>query len=86
VKIERQDLKNYYVDKVLSQYFPPAQTEEEKKRMDDLAESMLKEDNKIIKQLYEGLFDDKMAEILQKNLKVTKKPMDAEKFRKSMEK
>jgi trigger factor len=86
VKIEKGDLKQYYIDKVLSQYFPNDGSEESKTRMNDLADSLLKEDEKITKQLYEAVFDDKMAELLKNNLKIKNTKIDAEKFRKSLEK
>ncbi|MDR2511461.1 MAG: trigger factor family protein [Bacteroidales bacterium] len=86
VKIEENDLKQYYIEKVLSQYFPNDGSEENKKRMEELAASLLKEDQKITKQLYEAVFDNKMAELLKNHLKIKKTKINAEKFRKSLEK
>jgi hypothetical protein len=80
ISIEKADLKQYYIDKVLTQYFPQTDDEESKKRMDELADRMLESDKEVSKQLYEAVFEDKLTATLKANMQIKEETIDSDKF------
>lgn len=90
VDISQQDLKDYYINFVLSNYFPlqgnetPEQETERINTMDKIANDMLKNKEQS-KQIYEYLFDQKLVSVLKSNMKVNVKDISVEDFTKMVQ-
>ena len=90
VDISQQDLKDYYINFVLSNYFPlqgnetPEQETERINTMDKIANDMLKNKEQS-KQIYEYLFDQKLVSVLKSNMKVNVKDISVEDFTKMIQ-
>jgi len=79
IKVDRNDVKNYYIDHVVSQYFPIPEDEEGRKRIEQFAETMMQNQQET-KQVYDMVYDLKISEVLRAGLKISNKKMDAEEY------
>ncbi|MCL2413465.1 MAG: hypothetical protein FWC98_04945 [Bacteroidales bacterium] len=79
IKVDRNDVKNYYINNVVSQYFPIPEDEEGRKRIEQFAETMM-ENQQETKQVYDMVYDMKVSDILRAELKISNKKMDAEAY------
>src|SRR5574344_77075 len=91
LKIDREEIKNYIKNYIVASYFPMQADENEdaaKKReetIENIAENMLKNQEQT-KNIYEYLFDEKLAKALKENMKVTRKELSFDEFKKMMKK
>ncbi|MDR2906863.1 MAG: hypothetical protein LBU91_02600 [Bacteroidales bacterium] len=75
IKVNRDDVKEYYITNVVSQYFPIPEDEEGRKRIEQFAETMM-QNHEETKQVYDMVYDMKVSDVLRAELKVTTKKMD----------
>ncbi|MCL2682622.1 MAG: hypothetical protein FWE63_03925 [Bacteroidales bacterium] len=75
IKVDRNDVKDYYINHVVSQYFPIPEDEEGRKRIDQFAETMM-ENQKETKQVYDMVYDMKVSDVLRAELKISNKKID----------
>lgn len=80
LKIEMQDLRDFYKNRVLSQYFPVnSQNEEEQKRIEMFIDSMMKNQEEV-KRVYDMVFEEKLTGIFKEKVNVEKKELSMEQF------
>ena len=79
IKVDRNDVKNYYINNVVSQYFPIPEDEEGRKRIEQFAETMM-ENQQETKQIYDMVYDQKISDVLRAELKISNKKMDADAY------
>lgn len=80
MKIEMQDLRDFYKDRVLAQYFPVnAEDEESRKRVEMFIDSMMKNEEEV-KRVYDMVFEEKLTAIFKDKVKVEKKALSMEEF------
>lgn len=80
MKIEMEDLRAFYRDRVLSQYFPVnSEDEETKKRIDMFIDSMMKNQEEV-KRVYDMVFEEKLTEIFKKHAKLNTKEVSMDEF------
>lgn len=88
--ISKEDVKTYFKEALLGNYFPQAEdeTEEQAKErieaMENVAENMMKNQEQT-KQVYDYLFDQKLSKALRENLKVIEKSVTVEEFTKMVQ-
>ncbi|MDR1950994.1 MAG: hypothetical protein LBP96_02045 [Bacteroidales bacterium] len=75
IKVDRNDVKDYYINHVVSQYFPIPEDEEGRKRLDQFAETMMQNQQET-KQVYDMVYDQKISTVLRAELKISNKKMD----------
>ena len=75
IKVDRNDVKEYYINHIVSQYFPIPEDEEGRKRIDQFAETMM-QNQKETKQIYDMVYDQKISDVLRAELKLSNKKMD----------
>jgi FKBP-type peptidyl-prolyl cis-trans isomerase (trigger factor) len=75
IKVDRNDVKEYYINHVVSQYFPIPEDEEGRKRIDQFAETMMQNQEET-KQIYDMVYDQKVSNVLRAELKIFNKKMD----------
>ncbi len=75
IKVDRNDVKEYYINNVVSQYFPIPEDEEGRKRIEQFAETMM-QNHEETKQVYDMVYDMKVSDVLRAELKVSSKKMD----------
>jgi trigger factor len=75
IKVDRNDVKEYYINHVVSQYFPVPEDEEGRKRIDQFAETMMQNQQET-KQIYDMVYDQKISEVLRAELKISDKKID----------
>jgi FKBP-type peptidyl-prolyl cis-trans isomerase (trigger factor) len=76
IKVDRNDVKDYYIHHVVSQYFPIPEDEEGRKRIEQFAETMM-ENQQETKQVYDMVYDMKVSDVLRAEVKISDKKMDA---------
>ncbi|MDE5762573.1 MAG: trigger factor [Bacteroidales bacterium] len=80
IKIEMQDLRDFYKNRVLAQYFPVnAEDEESKKRVEMFIDSMMKNEEEV-RRVYDMVFEEKLTAIFKDKVKVDKKSLSMEEF------
>lgn len=80
IDIKPEDLRAFYRDRVLSQYFPiQSQDEETNKRIDRVIDSMMQNQEEI-KRVYDAMMDEKMTEIFLKQVKQNDKSVSYDEF------
>lgn len=80
MKIEMQDLRDFYKNRVLAQYFPVnAEDEESKKRVEMFIDSMMKNEEEV-RRVYDMVFEEKLTAIFKEKVKVDKKSLSMEEF------
>lgn len=80
MKIEMQDLRDFYKNRVLAQYFPVnAEDEESKKRVEMFIDSMMKNEEEV-RRVYDMVFEEKLTAIFKDKVKVDKKSLSMEEF------
>ena len=80
MKIEMQDLRDFYKNRVLAQYFPVnAEDEESKKRVEMFIDSMMKNEEEV-RRVYDMVFEEKLTAIFKDKVKVDKKSLSMEDF------
>ncbi len=75
IKVDRNDVKEYYINNVVSQYFPIPEDEEGRKRIEQFAETMM-QNHEETKQVYDMVYDLKVTEVLRAEMKVSSKKID----------
>jgi FKBP-type peptidyl-prolyl cis-trans isomerase (trigger factor) len=75
IKVDRNDVKDYYINHVVSQYFPIPEDEEGRKRIEQFAETMMQNQQET-KQIYDMVYDQKISDVLRAELKISEKKMD----------
>jgi FKBP-type peptidyl-prolyl cis-trans isomerase (trigger factor) len=75
IKVSRQDVKEYYINHVVSQYFPVPEDEEGRKRIDQFAETMMQNQQEM-KQIYDMVYDQKIADVLRAEMNISNKKID----------
>jgi len=75
IKVDRNDVKDYYINHVVSQYFPIPEDEEGRKRIEQFAETMMQNQQET-KQVYDMVYDMKISDVLRAELKISDKKMD----------
>ncbi|MFA6806295.1 MAG: trigger factor [Bacteroidales bacterium] len=90
LEISKDEVKTYFKEALLGNYFPVGEdeTEEETKErldaMENVAENMMKNQDQT-KQVYDYLFDQKLTKTLRDNLKVDEKSLTVEEFTKMVQ-
>ena len=80
VKIEPEDLRTFYKDRVLSQYFPvQSEDEEMRKRIDMFIDSMMKNQEEV-KRVYDMVFEEKLTALFREKAKVNTKEVTMDEF------
>lgn len=80
VKIEPEDLRTFYKDRVLSQYFPvQSEDEEMRKRIDMFIDSMMKNQEEV-KRVYDMVFEEKLTALFREKAKVSTKEVTMDEF------
>ena len=79
IKVDRDDVKNYYINHVVSQYFPIPEDEEGRKRIEQFAETMMQNQQET-KQIYEMVYDMKVSDVLRAGLKISDKKIDFDEY------
>jgi len=75
IKVNRDDVKDYYINHVVSQYFPIPEDEEGRKRIEQFAETMMQNQQET-KQIYDMVYDQKISDVLRAGLKISDKKID----------
>ncbi len=75
IKVDRNDVKEYYINNVVSQYFPIPEDEEGRKRIEQFAETMM-QNHEETKQVYDMVYDLKVTEVLRAEMKVSSEKID----------
>jgi FKBP-type peptidyl-prolyl cis-trans isomerase (trigger factor) len=75
IKVNRDDVKEYYINNVVSQYFPIPEDEEGRKRIEQFAETMM-QNHEETKQVYDMVYDLKVSNVLRSEMKVSNKKID----------
>ena len=90
LSISKEDVKTYFKEALLGNYFPQAEDETEEQAqerieaMENVAENMMKNQEQT-KQVYDYLFDQKLSKALRENLKVKEKSVTVEEFTKMVQ-
>ena len=79
IKVDRDDVKNYYINHVVSQYFPIPEDEEGRKRIEQFAETMMQNQQET-KQIYDMVYDMKVSDVLRAGLKISDKKIDFDEY------
>lgn len=80
MKIEMQDLRDFYRDRVLSQYFPVnSEDEEMKKRLESFIDSMMKNQEEV-KRVYDMVFEEKLTAIFKQHIQIDAKEVSMDEF------
>jgi FKBP-type peptidyl-prolyl cis-trans isomerase (trigger factor) len=79
IKVDRNDVKNYYINHVVSQYFPIPEDEEGRKRIEQFADTM-RDNQQETKQVYDMVYDMKVSDVLRAEVKISNKKMDTEEY------
>ena len=78
--ITYEDLRDFYKNRVLAQYFPVnAEDEESKKRVEMFIDSMMKNEEEV-RRVYDMVFEEKLTAIFKDKVKVDKKSLSMEDF------
>jgi trigger factor len=75
IKVDRNDVKNYYINHVVSQYFPIPEDEEGRKRIEQFAETMMQNQQET-KQIYDMVYEQKVSDVLRAELKISDKKIN----------
>lgn len=75
IKVDRNDVKDYYINNVVSQYFPIPEDDEGRKRIEQFAETMMQNQEET-KQVYDMVYDIKVSDVLRAEMKITNKKID----------
>lgn len=75
IKVDRNDVKDYYINNVVSQYFPIPEDDEGRKRIEQFAETMMQNQEET-KQVYDMVYDMKVSDVLRAEMKITNKKID----------
>jgi trigger factor len=90
LSISKEEVKTYFKEALLGNYFPQAEDETEEQAqerieaMENVAENMMKNQEQT-KQVYDYLFDQKLSKALRENLKVKEKSVTVEEFTKMVQ-
>ncbi|MFA6367398.1 MAG: trigger factor [Bacteroidales bacterium] len=90
LSISKEEVKTYFKEALLGNYFPQAEDETEEQAqerieaMENVAENMMKNQEQT-KQVYDYLFDQKLSKALRENLKVNEKSVTVEEFTKMVQ-
>jgi trigger factor len=79
IKVDRDDVKNYYINHVVSQYFPIPEDEEGRQRVEQFAETMM-QNQKETKQIYDMVYDQKVTDVLRAELKISNTKIDFDEY------
>ena len=80
VKLEMQDLRDFYKNRVLAQYFPVnAEDEESKKRIEAFIDSMMKNEEEV-KRVYDMVFEEKLTALFMEKTQMETKDVDMDEF------
>ena len=80
LKIEVEDLRRFYKERVLSQYFPTNSADEEmNKRIEMFVDSMMKNQEEV-KRVYDMVFEEKLTALFREKAKVKTKEVSMDQF------
>ena len=80
VKIEVEDLREFYKERVLAQYFPiHNEDEESKKRIEAFVDSMMKNQEEV-KRIYDLVFEEKLTALFREKTQVETKDVNMDEF------
>ena len=79
IKVDRNDVKDYYINHVVSQYFPVPEDEEGRKRIEQFAETMMQNQQET-KQIYDMVYDQKISDVFRAEMKISDKKIDFEAY------
>lgn len=80
LKIEVEDLRAFYKERVLSQYFPTNSADEEmNKRIEMFVDSMMKNQEEV-KRVYDMVFEEKLTALFREKAKVKTKEVSMDQF------
>ncbi|GHV72654.1 hypothetical protein FACS1894201_03180 [Bacteroidia bacterium] len=79
IQITKNDVKDYYITNVISQYFPIPTDEEGKQRFSDFAERMMGNQQESHR-FYEAVFQDKIMDVVRNTIQVTTQKIDFDDF------
>ena len=80
VKLEMQDLRDFYKNRVLAQYFPVnAEDEESKKRIEAFIDSMMKNEEEV-KRVYDMVFEEKLTALFMEKTQMETKDVNMDEF------
>ncbi len=80
LKIEMEDLRAFYKDRVLAQYFPVnSQDPEEQKRIGMFIDSMMKNQEEV-KRIYDMVFEEKLTALFREKVQADRKEVEMEQF------
>jgi FKBP-type peptidyl-prolyl cis-trans isomerase (trigger factor) len=85
IKVDRNDVKDYYINHVVSQYFPVPEDEEGRQRIEQFAETMM-ENQEETKQIYDAVYDMKVMEVVRAGVKISDKKIDSEEYMEMLKK
>jgi len=85
IKVDRNDVKEYYINHVVSQYFPIPEDEEGRQRIEQFAETMMQNQQET-KQIYDAVYDQKISDVLRAELKISGKRIDTEDYMEMLKK
>lgn len=89
--IDKEEIKDYIKTYIIASYFPtkedetPEAKEQREKAIDSICENMLKNQEQV-QNIYEYLFDQKLAKTLKENMKVSYKDLSFDQFKEMMTK
>ena len=75
IRVDINDVKEYYINHVVSQYFPIPEDDEGRKRIDQFAETMMQNQEET-KQIYDMVYDMKVMAVLRAGMKISDKKID----------
>lgn len=80
IKVEVEDLRRFYKERVLSQYFPTQSADEEmNKRIEMFVDSMMKNKEEV-KRVYDMVFEEKLTAVFHEKAKVKTKEVSMDDF------
>ncbi len=80
LKIEVEDLRTFYKERVLSQYFPTRSDDEEmNKRIEMFVDSMMKNQEEV-KRVYDMVFEEKLTALFREKTKIKTKEVSMDQF------
>ena len=91
MEVSKEEIKTYYKEALISNYFPKAEneTEEQAKEREEAIEKIatnMLENKEQGKQIYEFLFDQKLTQTLKENVKCENKEISLDDFSKLLNK
>ena len=91
MEVSKDEIKTYYKEALISNYFPKAEneTEEQAKEREEAIEKIatnMLENKEQGKQIYEFLFDQKLTQTLKENVKCENKEISLDDFSKLLNK